>query len=152
MPGLGIPSRSGRTPGPAGPPWAALDRLQGAAARRPERPQRPTTPAGGTGVTGLTSSGLARRIPGANLPPGGLHTIRRGDPSAPQAAPVPQAAAPTPPPVTPSPVLRGPEAGDGVSHERAENVYTLLTSFADGVQRGLDESSAGPAGEGAPPT
>jgi hypothetical protein len=48
-------------------------------------------------------------------------------------------------------------AVEGVSHERAENVYSLLTSFTTGVQRGLDETSSGqapddPASEGEPPS
>jgi signal transduction histidine kinase len=125
--GMGGPARPAA--GSAAPAWAALDRLSGANARGPGRQGDP-----GTG--GLTSSGLARRVPGANLPAGGLHTIRRSEADAAAAAPPPAPAPVAPPPRD--------EASDDESHERAESVYTLLTSFTVGVQRGLDETSTTP--------
>jgi signal transduction histidine kinase len=116
---------------PAGQGWAALADL--ATPRRPTRPQ----PAGGEAPV-MTSSGLARRVPGANLPSTGPLGIRRGDPTAEPPAPGPSAVVPGPPPTVP--VAERPE---GQRHERAESVYSLLTNFTSGVQRGLDESASG---------
>jgi hypothetical protein len=99
-----------------------------------------------------TASGLTRRVPGAHLPTTGPVIMRRGaqrdarpngrpgGADGPPAARPPQAS----PPVTLPPSLGG-SAGDGPAtpgQERAESVYTLLTSFAVGVQRGLDEAGA----------
>jgi hypothetical protein len=47
--------------------------------------------------------------------------------------------------VTTGPLAEVVEGGD---EERAESVYTLLTSFADGVQRGLDEATGDPPATG----
>jgi hypothetical protein len=95
-----------------------------------------------------TASGLTRRVPGAHLPTSGPVIIRRDDErSAADVPPPPDLRPQGPPPgVLPPPIGPGPGAapradGPAPGQERAESVYTLLTSFADGVQRGLDEAS-----------
>jgi hypothetical protein len=95
---------------------------------------------------GRTASGLTRRVPGAHLPTTGPVAIRRAEdpgatpprsrPSAADIPPAPRIPGPLPPPIAP-PAGGGPTPGQ----ERAESVYTLLTSFAVGVQRGLDEAA-----------
>ena len=97
----------------------------------------PRTPSSGadTGRGGLTTGGLARRVPGANLPPAGPFTIKRGRSDAPA---TPAGPPPADAPQVPAAVRRDEK------HPQAENVYTLLTSFTLGVQRGLDETAATP--------
>jgi hypothetical protein len=68
---------------------------------------------------GVTSGGLTRRVRGAQLPSATPHAVRR-----PPAGPAPGAA-----PASPAPVTRS-----------ADAVYSFLTSFSAGVQRGLDET------------
>jgi hypothetical protein len=105
--------------------------------RRPPTP-RPA-PATGTDPkpSGLTTGRLARRIPGANLPPTGPFTIKRGAGDG-GAAAEPAGGSPAAGPRVPAEVRRD------ENHPRAETVYTLLTNFTLGVQRGLDEAAAPP--------
>jgi hypothetical protein len=72
---------------------------------------------GGPPPGDVTTRGLARRVRGAQLPPTAPMAVHR------------TGGAP-PPPTAPPPV---PETA-------AEQVYSYLTSFSAGVQRGLDES------------
>jgi hypothetical protein len=125
--------------------WASLNLLSGATPRTPRAPMLPAN-AAPTGEPERTASGLTRRVPGAHLPTAGPVILRRGGGGATETAP--QAPAPAPRPTTPPEDLPAPTvelsrtADGGGGHERAETVYTLLTSFAVGVQRGLDETAA----------
>jgi signal transduction histidine kinase len=84
----------------------------------------PRGPVGGGGG-GATSAGLTRRVRGAQLPNSQPVRMHRG----------PQDGVARPP-TTNAPVLRTPE-----QQHRADDVYSFLSSFTAGVQRGLDESS-----------
>jgi hypothetical protein len=75
-------------------------------------------PGGGAGVT---SGGLTRRVRGAQMPTTNPVAVRR-----PSSGPDP--AAPPPPGRTPPPT------------RSADAVYSFLTNFSAGVQRGLDET------------
>ncbi len=90
-------------------------------------------PAGGAGAA--TAGGLTRRVRGAQLPSANPLAVRRsqgaGAPAAP-AAPAP--AAPRADARPAAPAGRPPETGS------ADAVYSFLTNFTAGVQRGLDES------------
>jgi len=123
--GNGLPRRPSGTAGTPGRP--------GNGDRVPYGPDD-----GGPGEPEVTPSGLVRRVPGAHLPPEGPHIIRRSTDATP-----PPAAPTGPVPAAAGAVPTGPlaEVVDGGDEERAESVYTLLTSFADGVQRGLDEAT-----------
>jgi hypothetical protein len=77
----------------------------------------------------MTAAGLARRVRGAQMPTTSPHQVRRTgpQPAAPSGARGPQ--------LQPPPALRGSPASPS-----ADAVYSFLTSFSAGVQRGLDES------------
>jgi hypothetical protein len=78
------------------------------------------------GAEGATSGGLARRVRGAQMPTTSPHAVRRA-PTGP-AAPSGQPPVPSRPPQAPP---------------SADAVYSFLTSFTAGIQRGLDESRRG---------
>jgi hypothetical protein len=82
----------------------------------------PPTP----GPDGATSGGLTRRVRGAQMPTTSPHAVRRA-PTGP--------AAPSGQPTGP---LRPPQAPPS-----ADAVYSFLTSFTAGIQRGLDETRRG---------
>lgn len=77
--------------------------------------------------SGSTPGGLTRRVRGAQLPSTDPLAVRRA-PIAPEAAP-PQPAQPA-----------GPQNRTSEQERSADAVYSFLTSFSAGVQRGLDES------------
>jgi signal transduction histidine kinase len=85
---------------------------------------RRTPPAPGS--DGATSGGLTRRVRGAQMPTTSPHAVRRA-PTGP--------AAPSGQPTGP---LRPPQAPPS-----ADAVYSFLTSFTAGIQRGLDETRRG---------
>jgi hypothetical protein len=84
--------------------------------RRPgaERSTAPQGPA-----PSVTTSGLARRVRGANLPTADLPPVRRGHH----------------------------HTGPGADRRSADEVYGLLTSFASGVRRGLDDARQPESGD-----
>jgi signal transduction histidine kinase len=154
-PGLGSPSPFGSgSPAPApapkagaaeSPVWAFLD---SALARPPAAPQPlrgrtgpPSGPRPDPNSGGTTSSGLVRRVRGAQLPTTQPLSLRRQGGSAdrppPAAQPAPRPApAPNPQPAPPA-------------SAPAEDVYGFLTNFNAGVQRGLDEARRPGRGPGA---
>ena len=72
----------------------------------------------------MTSGGLARRVRGAQLPTTEPVRMRRApEPSAPRPAPT-------------APTARTPE-----QRRKADDVYSFLSSFTAGVQRGLREAT-----------
>jgi hypothetical protein len=77
----------------------------------------------------MTAGGLARRVRGAQMPTTAPHQVRRTgpQPEAPSGARGPQHQ----PPLS----VRGSQ-----SSPSADAVYSFLTSFSAGIQRGLDES------------
>jgi hypothetical protein len=79
---------------------------------------------------GLTTGGLTRRVRGAQLPQTQPVRMHRGPDVG-----APRPAAPTTPP------LRTPE-----QRRRADDVYSFLSSFTAGVQRGLNEAGGGDKG------
>jgi hypothetical protein len=84
---------------------------------------------------GMTSGGLTRRVRGAQLPTTNPLAVRRGAAGpAPAAAPGLGAAMPAMPAMPPR---TPPEA------RSADAVYSFLTNFSAGVQRGLDETQQG---------
>jgi signal transduction histidine kinase len=160
-PGRGGPGASGAGEagggrGPGGeissPVWAFLDTIPPTPARRPgggqrRGPQPPSGPPLDPGSGGTTTSGLARRVRGAQLPTTQPLSLRRAgaqaaEPARPAPANGPAAAplarAPAQPPAhapAPPPPARktGPEGA-------AKDVYSFLSNFTAGVQRGLDEA------------
>jgi hypothetical protein len=81
---------------------------------------------------GHTSAGLTRRVRGAQLPNTQPVRMHRG----------PQDGVARPPTAN-APVLRTPE-----QRRKADDVYSFLSSFTAGVQRGLDEASGDAGGRG----
>jgi signal transduction histidine kinase len=81
-----------------------------------------------------TASGLSRRVRGAQMPTTSPLTVRRAEPA--NGAGAPHAVA-SPPPVQPPTPAGSRDAND---------VYSFLTSFTAGVQRGLDDSRGGNGG------
>ena len=121
-------------------PWAALGRLPGAdaGARRPSGPRPAPSPGAGTGRSGLTTGGLARRVPGANLPPAGPFTIKRGGsdaPAGPARADAPQ---------VPAAVRPRREAPAG--RERLHAAHQLHARGPAGPRRNRRHPAPGPAG------
>jgi len=100
----------------------------------------PPPPSGGGAAT---SGGLTRRVRGAQLPTTQPLQLRRSSGQAPASPPSPGPA--TPPPSLP-PTPRSPVAPPGAptpptpGRQRADDVYSFLSSFSAGVQRGLDEA------------
>ncbi|HET6949181.1 MAG TPA: nitrate- and nitrite sensing domain-containing protein [Acidimicrobiales bacterium] len=92
----------------------------GALGHRPP-PAAPASPA--PDGDGVTSGGLARRVRGAQMPATSPLAVRRAQ--AASAPPQGQAPAPARPPQAPP---------------SADAVYSFLTSFSAGIQRGLDET------------
>jgi HAMP domain-containing protein len=140
---------------PAAPPTPADDRGWSpeplAAPYDPSRPARSGPTGGGPGGGfgggladgfgggpgdgfggGHTSAGLTRRVRGAQLPNTQPVRMHRG--------PHDGVARP---PTSNAPVLRTPE-----QRHKADDVYSFLSSFTAGVQRGLDEASGGDGGRG----
>jgi hypothetical protein len=144
-------------PGTFAPPWPPEPAFPPPAAPPPAPPRRPAgAPLGGlaAGLSGLspfdprgagggdhsapegdpggtTTGGLTRRVRGAQLPNANPVSLRRAD-GPPSAGPAPAPAGPdmpAPPPRTPQ------------QKQSADAVYSFLTSFTAGVQRGLDEAS-----------
>jgi hypothetical protein len=76
----------------------------------------------------MTSGGLTRRVRGAQLPTTNPLAVRRNasESLAGMAAPMPPMPVRTPPPA-----------------RSADAVYSFLTNFSAGVQRGLDETRPG---------
>jgi hypothetical protein len=101
----------------------------------------PPASAGQTGQTAPpTSGGLARRVRGAQMPTTEPRVMRRnhGGPTRPRPRDEPGR---RPPASQPSDTN-----GD---HRAADEVYSFLSSFTAGVQRGLDESGKpGDGGDG----
>jgi hypothetical protein len=155
-PGSFAPSWPPAPPPPTGAPPAA-----GASGRPPAPPPEPRRPAGaplgglaaglsglspfdprGTGnarpggpvgdvAGGTTTGGLARRVRGAQLPSANPLSLRRTDGPPSGGAPAGATTGPVPAP----PPSRTPQ-----QKQSADAVYSFLTSFTAGVQRGLDES------------
>jgi len=100
---------------------------EGRRAQRDRRPERPTAPqaaapawaAPAAPAPSVTTSGLARRVRGANLPTADLPPVRRGHDHS------------------------GPDA----DRRSAEEVYGFLRSFTTGVQRGLDDARRSESGD-----
>jgi hypothetical protein len=89
----------------------------------------------GDSRSGTTTGGLTRRVRGAQLPNVDPVSLRRaGGP--PPAGPAPAPAVPAPAvPGAAEPLPRTPQ-----QKQSADAVYSFLTSFTAGVQRGLDEA------------
>ncbi len=87
-----------------------------------------SAPAGDPG--GTTTGGLTRRVRGAQLPNANPVSLRRAD-GPPSAGPAPAPAGPG----MAAPAPRTPQ-----QKQSADAVYSFLTSFTAGVQRGLDEA------------
>jgi hypothetical protein len=139
------------TPPPGTPaPWPGANRPGSGGPPPPNGPTGPTphvTPTGDGQRPAHTASGLARRVPGAQAPRTQLVGLRRGQPAATEGGP--------PPPDGPAP---GDDAAaprrDGGAAPRddvsssdanpapssAKDVYSFLSIFSAGVQRGLDEA------------
>jgi hypothetical protein len=147
-------------PGTFAPPWPPEPAAPPSPAP-PLAPQRPAgAPLGGlaAGLSGLspfdprgagshrapasdpeggsTTGGLTRRVRGAQLPNTNPVSLRRADGPPPTGSvPAPaapgRAAPPPPPPRTPQ------------QRQSADAVYSFLTNFTAGVQRGLDEAREG---------
>ena len=97
-------------------------------------------PDGGPG--GTTTGGLARRVRGAQLPSTNPLSLRRTD-----GPPTGRSPAPGSPP---GPAAAAPPSRTPQQKQSADAVYSFLTNFTAGVQRGLDESqrqlSSAPSG------
>jgi hypothetical protein len=127
---------SGLSPFQGSPPGAARDRgprpaaapLTPPPAPAPAPPPSPAPfPAGADGGR-ATPGGLTRRVRGAQLPNANPLAVRRSPDAAPAPPPRPEARVAAP-------------AGRAAEQTRsADAVYSFLTSFTAGVQRGLDES------------
>jgi signal transduction histidine kinase len=91
-------------------------------------------PAQGPAGDSTTSAGLTRRVRGAQLPNTQPVRMHRGP--EPGAAPAQPGAAPR---------VRTPE-----QRRRADDVYSFLSSFTAGVQRGLDDAGGGRSDRGRP--
>ncbi|HKA82823.1 MAG TPA: hypothetical protein VKD21_03125, partial [Acidimicrobiales bacterium] len=104
----------------------------------------PPTPPGGS----RTASGLTRRVRGAQLPTGEPLSLRRTADDG-RTGPGPGTGAG----YGQGPGRRGGDGGNGNGHtgagarhddSSARDVYSFLTSFTAGVQRGLDEAKRHP--------
>jgi hypothetical protein len=114
---------------------------QQAAPRPPSAPAAPRPPADAEAAGGATTSGLARRVRGAQLPTAEPVRLRRGGGS-PAAPPARTGGRPSSQPSRP------PRRDD--RPRSADDVYSFLSSFSAGVRRGLDESSSRPPQPGGP--
>jgi signal transduction histidine kinase len=81
---------------------------------------------------GTTTGGLTRRVRGAQLPNANPVSLRRAD--------TPPPAGPAPPAAPAGPGTSGRSARTPQQKQSADAVYSFLTSFTAGVQRGLDEA------------
>src|SRR5690606_1324643 len=113
--------------------------FQGRASGRDQQRPTPAPPPAAPGPAGddgggTTPGGLTRRVRGAQLPTASPLAIRRagGAPSGGQGGAPPAPAAPAAPTGTPE---RIPE-----QRRSADAVYSFLSSFTAGVQRGLDDT------------
>jgi hypothetical protein len=126
----GLSPFQGAPPGTArerGPRPAAAPRAPSPAPAPAPPPAPAPSPAGADGG-GATPRGLTRRVRGAQLPNANPLTVRRSPDAAPAPPPRPDARVTAP-------------AGRAAEQTRsADAVYSFLTSFTAGVQRGLDES------------
>jgi signal transduction histidine kinase len=148
VPGAHLPSngpilipRSDRDPGVA--PGAGGSGSWGA--------QNGATRPGGTGGAGGPDAPAGPNDVTGSFRFGEFGDTPAGDAGSVWSAPDRRAGGPTPPPeasVPPglSPVPPRAGNGDAEGTERAESVYSLLTSFTVGVQRGLDEAATGHSG------
>jgi hypothetical protein len=88
---------------------------------------------------GSTTGGLTRRVRGAQLPNTNPVSLRRADGPPPTGSvPAPAAPGPAAPPPPPPHTPRAPQ-----QRQSADAVYSFLTNFTAGVQRGLDEAREG---------
>jgi signal transduction histidine kinase len=118
----------------AEPPDRSLDlRAPGSIDRRPAAPPWSAPPPGPTSSAVPPAPRLARRVRGAQLPSTDPMSVRRawdgGD---------------GPPAAGRPPAQPAPAAPDG--RRSPDDVYSFLTSFTAGVQRGLDETQPNPPG------
>ncbi|HET9610315.1 MAG TPA: hypothetical protein VFP06_11955, partial [Acidimicrobiales bacterium] len=129
-------------PPAAGPTWS--NPAAGPTWGDPPAQQPPTAAAEAAG--GATTSGLARRVRGAQLPTAEPMRLRRGgSPGAPPARTGGRPAS------RPSQAARPARPAHPDDRPRsADDVYSFLSSFSAGVRRGLDESSSRPQ-PGRPP-
>ena len=131
-----MPSAPAPAPAPRRPTGAPLGGLAaGLSGLSPFDPrgtsgEHPRAGDGGSGGS-TTSGGLARRVRGAQMPSTNPLSLRRtdGPPSGAPAAGGPAGPGPAAPPA------RTPQ-----QKQSADAVYSFLTNFTAGVQRGLDES------------
>ncbi|HEY3000344.1 MAG TPA: hypothetical protein VGJ43_17305 [Acidimicrobiales bacterium] len=120
------PSQPGGTTGPGRPTRSGLGGLAAGlgdsafARRAPESD-------GGADPGGLTSGGLARRVRGAQMPVTSPVSVHRAGPGAADRAPAGTGGATAPP-------------RTAQQKQSADAVYSFLTNFSAGVQRGLDET------------
>ena len=155
------PAATELTGPPAGalPPASLPPRAMPPAAP-PSAPQPP--PAHAPDGGGLTSGGLTRRVRGAQMPATQPLQLRRSGATDRPASPDRPAFPTGPPAATPArvpglrrgpgsqPVLPGAprpgpdDVGAPGSHERADDVYSFLSSFTAGVRRGLEANSGPP--------
>ena len=105
-----------RSPGPIGPPPAAPSPSQAPGSLSPPVPPAPP---------------LTHRVRGAQMPPTDPTLLRRA-----------QAGGDGQPAAGPAPRRPSPTASDG--RRSPDDVYSFLTSFTAGVQRGLDETTPRP--------
>ena len=145
---VGSPAGAGGPTGPGGPPsgdlWASLSTLatgprpaiggpRPSARSGPATPGPAARPPADPGSGGTTPGGLARRVRGAQLPTAQPLSLRRGTG---EPAPAPAAGY--------GRGDRGARAGNGDvaggDGGPAKDVYSFLSSFTAGVQRGLDEA------------
>jgi hypothetical protein len=129
------------SPTPAPPDWSPAPPTIPARSAPPAAPAAPLErrrepvehpPAGDQGMT--TAGGLARRVRGAQLPTTEPVRMRRSpEPSAPPAPPAPRP-------------VRTPQ-----QQRTADDVYSFLSNFTAGVQRGLAEGLPGQPSDDPPP-
>jgi hypothetical protein len=115
---------------PAGAPLGGLAAgLSGLSPFDPRGPGGHSAPAGDP-ARGTTTGGLTRRVRGAQLPNANPVSLRRAD------GPPPTGSMPTP--AGPGPAGLPPRTPQ--QKQSADAVYSFLTNFTAGVQRGLDEA------------
>jgi signal transduction histidine kinase len=165
-----LPHRRPSPDGRATMPPVAMPPVPTPPAPTPPAAMPPAGPPPTPDAGGITSGGLTRRVRGAQMPATQPLSLRRsgadGHPPAsgpPPVAPPPVAPPPVaPPPVAPPPVapqsglrrgigpqpmppvtpLPGPGSeGSPESRRRADDVYSFLSSFTAGVQRGLEANA-----------
>jgi signal transduction histidine kinase len=122
----GSPFAPPRTGGDLGGIAASLGDLS--ALRRPPVTPPPPGPAPSTGGADLTTGGLTRRVRGAQMPSTSPLAVRRAP--GPPAPAQPEAAAQP----------ASPRTRTSDQKQSADAVYSFLTSFTAGVQRGLDDA------------